>query len=56
MAIQSGPNMNINCPEPINKDRIVSKSASDKYRENWEKIFGDKASSTEEDKNKENTS
>lgn len=33
--------MNINCPEP-KSEKIVSKPASDKYRENWDMIFSKK--------------
>lgn len=33
--------MHLNCPEP-KSEKIVSKPASDKYRNNWETIFGKK--------------
>ena len=32
---------------PITGDRLVTKPATDDYRENWEKIYGDEMVSTE---------
>ena len=34
--------MHMNCPEPATSNKIVSKPASQLFRENWDLIFGKK--------------
>lgn len=36
----------------VTNDRLVSKTTSDKYRNNWDAIFGKKKKPTEERKDK----
>ena len=40
--------MHMNCPEPTTSNKIVSKPASQLFRENWDVIFGDKKNATTE--------
>lgn len=40
--------MHLNCSEP-KSEKIVSKPASDKYRNNWEMIFGEKKKDNKND-------